>query len=310
MTHEILQFCPLPSYLEAGLKARFTVHRWFELPAPDFWLEQHAATISAIVTGANVGVPNAVIAQCSSLSIIAINGVGFDKVDLDFARQLKIRVTYTPGVVTDDVADLALGLTISLLRNLPTADRHVREGLWPKGNLPLARKVSGRHFGVLGLGRIGLAIAARLSALGSVAYYATAPKPCAYRYIPDPIRLALECDVLVIAASANPTTQRMVGRELLNALGPQGFLVNIARGTLVDEPELIAALIEGRIAGAALDVFDDEPNVSPQLRSLSNVVLSPHIGTATVETRENMGKMVLSSLDSFFAGEAIPGVLL
>jgi lactate dehydrogenase-like 2-hydroxyacid dehydrogenase len=174
----------------------------------------------------------------------------------------------------------------------------------------LAHKVSGRHFGIVGLGRIGKAIAARLSVLGSVSYTHTRQLSVPYPYFSSPIELARACSVLVLAASANASTQHLIGREVLDALGPYGYIVNVARGSLIDEPELIAALQAGRIAGAALDVFADEPHVPDTLRGLENVVLTPHIGSATEETRAAMARSVLANLDAFFSGAPLPSALV
>jgi lactate dehydrogenase-like 2-hydroxyacid dehydrogenase len=300
----------LPSF-EQGLQERFLVHRWPDAEPEESWLAERANAIHGLVTGANYGVANSIVGKLPALGIIAINGVGFDRVDLQYAREHCIRVTNTPDVLTDDVADLALGLVLCLLRDLPAADRYVRDGKWLAGPMPLGRKVSGRNFGIVGLGRIGRAIAARLAVLGPVAYSASAPKTgqSQYRFVADPIQLARDSDVLVLAASVTDSSRRMVGRELLDALGPEGYLVNISRGALVDQAALVAALQQRRIAGAALDVYDDEPNVPDALRALPNVVLTPHIGSATHETRDGMGRMVLASLDAFFAGTPVPNAL-
>jgi hydroxypyruvate reductase len=309
MSLEILLMSPSGPVLEQGLSERFCVHRWFEIRDQEAWLALHAPAITGVVTGAQTGVPNSVIARLPALGIIAINGVGFDKVDLRFAHERGIVVTNTPEVLTEDAADLALGLVICLLRALPAADRYVKQGQWSGGNMPLERKVSGRRFGIIGLGRIGSAIAARLAVLGPVAYSTPSSKANQYRYVSDPLQLARESDVLVLAAAANASTYRLVGRPLLDALGPDGYLINIARGSLVDEAELILALQERRIAGAALDVFAEEPHVPAALRSLPNVVLTPHVGSATFETRAGMARMVLASLDAFASGLPVPNTL-
>jgi lactate dehydrogenase-like 2-hydroxyacid dehydrogenase len=308
---QILQLGSFLPALEQGLQQRFQVHRWPDDEPQEAWLSEHAGAVRGLVTGANLGVRNALIARLPSLGIIAINGVGFDRVELSFARERGIRVTNTPDVLTDDVADLALGLVIGLLRDVPAADRYVRDGRWLGGPMPLGRKVSGRRFGIIGLGRIGRAIAARLEVLGPVAYGASGPKADQgrYRYVADPLELARDSDVLVLAASVTDSSRRLVGRALLDALGPEGYLVNIARGTLIDQHELISALQERRIAGAALDVYDDEPKVPDALRALPNVVLTPHIGSATHETRAGMARMVLASLDAYFAGAPVPNAL-
>ncbi len=309
MPQQLLQLGNCLPALEQALRERFLVHHWPGDAPEQAWLAERSRAIRGLVTGANLGVPNATLARLPALEIIAINGVGVDRVDLQYARERGIRVTNTPDVQADDVADLALGLIISLLRELPAADRYVRDGKWLSAPMPLGRKVCGRRFGIIGLGRIGRAIAARLEALGPVAYTASAPKTERYRFIADPLELAHDSDVLVLAAAVTSSSRRMVSRVLLDALGPQGYLVNIARGALVDQAALIAALQERRIAGAALDVYDDEPNVPEALRALPNVVLSPHIGSATHETRAGMAAMVVANLDAYFAGTSVPNAL-
>jgi lactate dehydrogenase-like 2-hydroxyacid dehydrogenase len=249
------------------------------------------------------------MAALPALGIVAINGVGFDKVDLAEARRRNIRVTTTPGVLTDDVADLAVGLMISLLRRLPSADRFVRDGSWSKGDFPLARKVTGRRFGIVGLGHIGVAIAKRLVGFGPVAYCGRSRKDVPYTYYPTVLELARDSDVLLIAASSNVTTRGLVNAQVLDALGPDGYMVNVSRGALVDEVELAHAITQGRIAGAALDVFADEPNVPADLRSSGETVLTPHIASATAETREAMARAVLANLDAYLAGEELPGAV-
>ena len=235
--------------------------------------------------------------------------MGYDKVNLAEARRRKIRVTTTPGVLTNDVADLAVGLIIALLRALPSADRHVRDGLWPTAERPLARTVSGRRFGVFGLGHIGQAIANRLSAFGSVGYCSRSQKAVPYPFYDSAIDLARNCDVLVIAAASDASTRGVVSREVLDALGPSGYLINVSRGALVDEQALIQALASGAIAGAALDVFADEPHVPDELRNSDRTILTPHIASATVETREAMARAVLANLDAYFAGAEPPGAV-
>ncbi len=310
MPFEVLQVSQFSPSVSRGLQDRFSVHRWFEIPDQERWLHERGAEIRGIVTAGNMGVTNELVARLPNLGIIAISGVGFDKVDLEFARTRGIRVTNTPDVVTDDVADLALGLIISVLRGIPAAHRHVAEGRWPASPMPLGRSVSGRRFGIIGLGRIGRAIAARLSVIGHVSYSAPAPKNSPYPYVADLHQLARDSDVLILACSANASTYHLIGRSILDALGPDGVLINVGRGSLVDESELIAALAQKRIAATGLDVFEDEPNVPQALSALPNVVLTPHIGTATRETRENMGRMMLASLGAFANGAPLPNALV
>ncbi len=307
MKIQALQMRPFSPWLEQELQSRYQVHRWFEIARPEHFIAEHGPAIEAVVTGGEIGLPPELMARLPSLRIIAINGVGFDKVDLEECRRRGVRVTTTPNVLTDDVADLAVGLSIALLRGIADSDRYVREGLWKNGERPLARKVSGRRFGIVGLGQIGNAIAQRLVAFGPVAYCDIASKPVPYQFVASPVELARWCDILILATTANSSTRRLIGREVLEALGPAGYLVNVARGSLVDEAELISALGSDRIAGAALDVFEDEPTVPQALRSSAKVLLTPHIASATVETREAMARAVLTNLDALFAGQALPG---
>jgi lactate dehydrogenase-like 2-hydroxyacid dehydrogenase len=303
-----LQLNPFSPTLEAELARRLEVVRWFEF-GPDeraAWLASRATEVVAIVAGGHIGGPTELIEALPQLKIVAINGVGFDKVDLELARSRGVRVTTTPGTLTDDVADLAVGLIISLLRRIPAADGYVRSGAWPSGEFPLGRKVTGRRFGILGLGHIGGAIAARLSAFGPVAYSSRTAKPVAYDFHPDAMTLARASDVLVVASAANASTRHLVDARVLEALGPEGWLVNVSRGSVVDETALIDALEAGRIAGAALDVFEDEPKVPEALRASAKVVLTPHIASGTVETRAAMAALVLANLDAVLAGEEPP----
>ncbi len=303
-----LQLCPFSPRLEAGLSARFDVIRWFELSEGEqsTWLAAQAPGVHAVVTGGHVGCSNALMAALPSLGIIAIHGVGVDKVDLPFARSRNVRVTTTPGVLTEDVADLAVGLIIGLLRGIPASDAYVRAGSWEQGDRPLARKVSGRRFGVVGLGHIGAAIAARLAAFGPVSYTGPQRKEVPYAFHADLLDLARASDVLVLACPANASTRHIVNAAVLAALGEEGYLVNVARGAVVDEGALVAALDAGRLAGAALDVFENEPHVPEALRSSSRVVLTPHMASATVETRIRMADVVLENLDAFRAGGLSP----
>jgi len=303
-----LQLNPFSASLEAELARRLEVVRWFELDHGEraAWLGARGAEVVAIVAGGHIGGPTELIQALPQLKIVAINGVGFDKVDLALARSRGVRVTTTPGALTDDVADLAVGLIISLLRQIPAADIHVRAGAWPFGEWPLGRKVTGRRFGVLGLGHIGGAIARRLAAFGPVAYTSRAAKPVPYEFQPNVLALAGACDVLVVACSANASTRHLVDAPVLDALGPEGWLVNVSRGSVVDEAALIQALGAQRIAGAALDVFEDEPRVPEALRASPRVVLTPHIASATVETRAAMAALVLANIDAVLRGEEPP----
>jgi lactate dehydrogenase-like 2-hydroxyacid dehydrogenase len=307
MTIKLLQLGSLLPSTQAVLDTRYTVHRWPEPPLQQAWLQEHAADVRAVVTTGHLGLDPALGARLPSLGIVAINGVGYDKVDLDTMRHAGVRVTNTPDVLTDDVADLAIALMLNVMRALPAAERHVREGLWPGAQPALARRASGLRYGIVGLGRIGRAIAARLAGFGgSIAYTSPSPKQADYAYHPDARALAAVSDVLFIATAASAQTRGLIDRAVLEALGPTGVLVNVARGSIIDEPALVAALVEHRLGGAGLDVFDDEPNVPEALFSLPHVALAPHVGSATAETREAMGNLMLDNLEAFFAGRPLP----
>jgi lactate dehydrogenase-like 2-hydroxyacid dehydrogenase len=303
-----LQLCPFSPYLEENLAERLGLIRWFELGDADkrAWLADNAKTVEAVITGGHIGCPSSLMEALPSLGIVAINGVGFDKVDLDLARGRGVRVTTTPDVLTEDVADLAAGLIIALLRQIPAAEAHVRSGSWAHGDMPLARKVSGRRFGIVGLGRIGSAIAARLEPFGPVAYTDLAPKPVDHQFHADVRTLARWADILVLASSATASTRHLIDSTVLEALGPEGYLVNVARGSLVDEKALIKALQDSRLGGAALDVFENEPNVPEALRKSDRVIVTPHIASATRETRNVMADLVVANLDAFLAGARLP----
>ncbi|MBC2664935.1 2-hydroxyacid dehydrogenase [Novosphingobium flavum] len=297
----LLQLGKLSPWLESQLEQDFAVCRHFELDDPDGWVAAHGASIGAVATGGNIGIPSDLMLRLPNLGVVAVNGVGVDKVDLNLARDRGVSVTTTRGILSEDVADLAVVLTIDVLRNITGADAYVRAGKWPGGEWPLARTVTGRTFGIVGLGEIGLALAARLSPFGKVLYTGPREKPVSYDYVPDLVELARVCDVLLLTCSATPANAGMIDRAVLEALGPSGYLVNVARGSLVDEPVLIEMLRSGGIAGAGLDVFRNEPHAPGELFDLPNVVLTPHVASATVETRQRMAESVIASLREWLA---------
>ena len=303
----LLQLAPIHADAQRRLERDYTVVA-AKLPEIDeAWLAQNAAKVDGVVTGGHLGIPNALVPALPNLKIVAINGVGYDKVDLDFARSRGLRVSNTPDVLTEDVADLAVGLALSLLRRLPHAHGHVRAGKWPQGEMPLARRLSGKRIGILGLGRIGRAVAKRFAGFTDRIGYADVVKhDVPFAYYPDAVALAREVDILVVCAAASASTRKLIGREVFEALGPDGFLVNVARGSIVDEAALVEALRAGAIAGAALDVFEDEPNVPAALHGMDHVITTPHIASGTHETRRAMGELMLDNLDAFFAGKALP----
>nr|WP_198586044.1 2-hydroxyacid dehydrogenase [Pararhizobium haloflavum] len=266
--------------------------------------------IRAVVTGGGTGLDPAWFDRLDNLGIIAVNGVGTDKVDLERARRRGVHVTTTPGVLTDDVADIGMALVLASLRRLGEGERMVRAGDWARGGkLPLATSLKGKTIGILGLGQIGKALARRAEAFGMrVAYWNRSDVADAggWQRSDTPRDLAEAADILAVCVAANPQTEGMVDAAVIDALGPNGTLVNVARGSVVDEAALIEALKDRRIAGAGLDVFLNEPQINPAIVELDNVVLMPHQGSATLETRQAMGAIVLDNLHAYFAGRTPP----
>lgn len=303
MPHEVLLINPVLASLEEKLRALYTVHRYYEHADKSGYLREVGNNITGVVTGGASGIGNDVMAALPALKIVAINGIGTDAVDLDYARKRGLHVSTTPGVLTDDVADLAIGLLISACRGLCIGDRYVRDAQWGKTALPLARKFSGMKVGIVGLGRVGRAIAQRAAAFGCPISYTDLREiaEVPYRFVADLLQLASESDALILAASADEA-EGIINAQVLDALGPNGYLINVARGKLVNEADLVQALATQRIAGAGLDVFVDEPNVPAELLAMKNVVLQPHRASATLQTREAMGEIVLASLASSLAG--------
>lgn len=264
--------------------------------------------IRAAVTGAAVGIDAATIDALPDLGLIAVCAVGYDRTDVAHAHARGVAVTNTPDVLTDDTADMAVALMHAVFRRVPQYDRYIRAGEWvTKGEPPLARKLTGRRIGILGLGRIGGAIARRCEPFaGEIAYHSRRPvEDAPYRYAADARALAASVDILAIAAAGGPESAGLVDAGVLDALGPDGVLINIARGSVVDEAALITALAEGRLGAAGLDVFAHEPQVPEALLAMDNVVLAPHQGSATVETRRAMADLVVANLEAFFAGEPL-----
>lgn len=293
----------LPPALVERLQGEYA---WHDLTAEadrSAFLARQGAEFSAVVTSAGIGIDATLIAALPTLRVISSFGVGLDKIDLAAARERGIAVGYTPDVLNDCVADTAFGLLIDVARGMSAADRFVRRGEWLKGNFPLARKVSGANLGLVGLGRIGRTIAERSTGFDmQVRYHSRRPvADVPWAHEPSLIELARWADFLVIITAGGPATRHLVNAEVLDALGPEGFIVNVARGSVIDEAALVHALAEGRIAGAGLDVFEDEPRVAAELMALDNVVLLPHIASATRETRQAMADRVFDNLQSFFA---------
>ncbi len=261
-----------------------------------------APTVEVAVTSGAWGVRAEHLDQLPHLRAIVNFGVGYDTSDVAEARRRGIVIANTPDVLTDCVADVAVGALIDVMRGLSASDRFVRDGLWAAGQQPpLARRVTGVRVGILGLGRIGRAIARRLEAFDATLSYVarTEKTDVPYTYAASPVELARGCDVLVVTAAGGEQTQHLVDAEVLDALGQRGFLINVARGSIVDEDTLVAALDGGRLAGAALDVFADEPHVPAALLSRDDVVLLPHLGSATVETRGDMTELAVANVEQF-----------
>jgi len=293
-----------PLYLQA-LNAHFEVHTCDPESEPQW--QALAPHIVGLAGGGESVIPGALLAQLPALKVVSIFGVGYDGVDVATALARGVPVTHTPGVLTDDVADLALGLVLSVARQIPLADQHVRQGRWPQGALPLGRKVSGARMGIVGLGRIGQAIARRALAFGmSVAYTARSEKKdSGFAFYPSAAALAAQVDFLVVITPGGAGTRHLINAEVLQALGPQGYLVNVARGSVVDEAALVQALADGTIAGAALDVYADEPHVPAALWAMKQVVLTPHMASATHQTRQAMADLALANMRAGTAGQPL-----
>ena len=303
----ILTVAKLPPFLMEPLQAAYEVHdRLHETDPAAF--ARVAPLIRGIAGGGESRVPRSLMDQLPALEIVSIMGVGYDGVDVPAALERRIPVTHTPGVLNDEVADLAIGLMLSVARRIPLADRYVRAGRWAReGPMPLARKVSGARLGIVGLGRIGQAIASRAEAFGmSIAYTGRAAKAeLAYTFYPTAQALAAQVDFLIVITPGGAGTRHLINAEVLKALGPEGYLINVARGSVVDEAALVDALQQGVIAGAALDVFEKEPHPTEALWSMDNVVLTPHMASATVQTRHAMAKLAVDNLHAHFAGQAL-----
>jgi len=302
MKPDILAVGKLAPALEAGLRQTYTFHEQL----PESAGSAVAKQVRGIVARASLPVSREVIASLPALEIISVFGVGYEKVDVSAARERSIVVTNTPNVLNEDVADTAMALLLCVARGIPASERFLRQGLWkPNVKFPLMRKVSGARLGIIGLGRIGSAIAHRAEGFGmEIAYSDLEPKAgVSYKYYGSTEELAAAVDFLVVVAYGGPTTRGLVNAGVLKALGPKGFLINVARGSIVDEAALVEALKAGIIRGAALDVYANEPNVPTELLTMDNVVLTPHVGSATEQTRQAMADLVLANLEAHFAGK-------
>ncbi len=298
---DVLQLVPLRPEVQKDLEARYRLHG-----KADF--DKVADVIRGCVTNGHSGPPPEMIDRMPKLEIIASASVGYDGIPVEYARSKGIPVCNTPDVLNDDVADLAIALMIMTARKLVVTDRYVRSGGWLKnGEHPLANRASGKRVGILGMGRIGKEIGKRATAMNNtVAYHSRKPvADVPYKHYPDLVELAKNSDFLVIIIPATPQTNKIVSKAVIEALGPTGILINVARGAVVDEDALVEALVSGKLGGAGLDVFVDEPKVPEVLFGMDNVVLQPHVGSATHETRRAMSQLVLDNLDAKFAGKPL-----
>jgi len=300
MKHKVLQYGRLMPALEKQLAEAFDWVRLVDQADPKAWLREHGREVVGLATAGFADA--ALIEALPSLKVISSFGVGVDKIDLDAAARRGIPVGNTPDVLNDCVADLAIGLMIDVARGIGASERYLRAGSWPKGAYPLQHRFSGKKLGILGLGRIGHAIAKRALAFEmDIRYHNRRPvTDTSIAHEPSLVELARWCDFLVVIVPGGAATHHLINETVLNALGPKGYLINVARGSVVDEPALVRALQDKRIAGAALDVFENEPQVPPELMALDSVVLVPHIGSATVETRAAMAQRVFDNLASYF----------
>ena len=289
------------------LQSEFTCHLLFEASDKEAFFKKHAGAVRGLATFGPMPVDGKLMDALPKLEIISNFGVGVDAINLEDAKKRNIIVTNTPDVLNDCVADTALALVLNVLRKFPQSEVYLRAGHWAaKGPYPLTTSAGGKTLGILGLGRIGEAIAQRAQACGmNIRYHNRNRKDVAYPYDPDPVSLAKNSDVLMVVTPATAETARIINAKVLDALGPQGYLVNIARGSVVDEPVLLRYLQEKRIAGAGLDVFADEPRVPPEFFTLDNAVLFPHVGSATLETRKAMGDLQIENLRLHFAGKPV-----
>ncbi|EEF46450.1 glycerate dehydrogenase, putative [Ricinus communis] len=303
----VLMTCPIYTYLEKQLESHFNLLKLWQQPSKTEFLKTHENNIKAIVCDTKIGADGELIDALPNLEIVATYSVGLDKIDLKKCAEKGIRVTNTPDVLTDDVADLAIGLMLGVLRKICASDGYVRNGKWRDGDFELTTKFSGKSIGIVGLGRIGTAIAKRAEAFNcSISYYSRTQKPYTnYKYFSNILDLAKTCQILVVACALTEETRHIINREVIDALGPKGILINIGRGAHVDEPELVSALLEGRLAGAGFDVYENEPMVPEQLFSLDNVFLQPHIGSDTVETSNAMADLVIANLEAHLTNKPL-----
>lgn len=311
---ELLQIGPYPIWDEDRLNANYTVHRYFEIADKTSFLTAHGDKIRGIATRGELGANRSLIESLPNLEIISIYGVGYDAVDLDAVRERGIIVTNTPDVLTKDVADLGVAMMLAQARGIIGGEAWVKSGDWAKKGLyPLKTRVHGKRVGILGLGRIGYEVAKRLTGFDmDIAYSDVEAKDYApnWAFIADPVQLAERSDYLFVTLAASAQTRHIVDQKVLEALGAEGMLINISRASNIDETALLNALENKTLGSAALDVFENEPNLNPRFLTLDNVLLQPHMASGTVETRMAMGQLVFDNLTAHFNGQSIPTPVL
>jgi lactate dehydrogenase-like 2-hydroxyacid dehydrogenase len=305
---DVLMIGPVMPLIEQGIGRAFMLHKLWEAPDREALLARLGPRLRAMAAGGGKHEPMGpeFLGRFPKLEMISSFGVGYDHVDAKWAAAHGVMVTNTPDVLTEEVADTALGLLLCTVRELPQAERYLRAGRWHEGDYPLTRAtLRDRTVGIVGLGRIGKAIARRLDAFRvPVVYHGRHAQPgVPYRHYADLVDMARDVGVLMVVTPGGPATKNMIDAKVLEALGPDGILINMSRGSVVDEPALIAALKTAKILSAGLDVFANEPRVPPELIELENVVLFPHVGSASVHTRDAMGQLVVDNLLSWFAGK-------
>lgn len=303
----VLMIGPYPEWDMADLERRYVVHKLWEATDKPAFLAERASSIRAIATRGELGASADLMATLPALEIVSCYGVGTDAIDLGHARAHRIRVTNTPDVLTEDVADIGIGLLLAAARKIPQAEAHVRSGAWARGNMPLVTRVHGKKLGIAGMGRVGAAVARRAAAFDcEISYFDVNRRAdLPYEYVDNLLGLARQNEFLIVTMAGGESTRGIVNAEVLAALGPDGILVNISRGSTVDEPALLAALETGGIKAASLDVFWNEPRIDPRFLALDNVVLQPHHASGTIETRKAMGQLVRDNLAAHFAGEPL-----
>lgn len=294
--NSVLQVGQFPEVMQAAVDRRISPVRF-----PDLNADLPPGSFESILIRSNTQLPAQLLEKLPTVKMVATCGVGYDNLPLDYLKAHGIKASNTPGVLNDAVCELAIGMLFGLLRRIPQAHEFVKSAAWSKGLFTVTTTLAGKQLGIVGMGRIGQDLAKRLEPFKvNLAYTGPTRKDLPYEYLPDIQSLAKASDVLFLACPATPETEKMINAEVLKALGPQGYLINIARGSVVDETALLVALQQKWIAGAALDVFENEPNPNPEFLNLDNVLLTPHIGSATSETRQLMTNLAIDNLEAFY----------